>query len=125
MKQFSVFGNKIDHVLKLAKLPPRKIPQRKVEQGKRLSPKVEKAVSYKQNIEHWSEDGETHCWQIWTGEYWVYTIDRKVAGIIRRWKGIEEKERGEGYFYRLYKVPPIKIDHVIEAAKLPPRKKAK
>ena len=42
IKQFSVPGYKINRVLKLANLPPRKIPQWKVEQGKRLSQTVEK-----------------------------------------------------------------------------------
>ena len=44
MRQFSVPGYKIDRVLKLANLPPRKIPQWKVEQGIRLSRTVEKVV---------------------------------------------------------------------------------
>jgi len=44
MKQYSVPGYKIDRVLRLANLPPRKIPQWKVEQGKRLSRTVEKVA---------------------------------------------------------------------------------
>jgi len=44
MKQFCVPGYKIDRVIKLANLPPRKIPQWKVAQGKSLSRTVEKVV---------------------------------------------------------------------------------
>ena len=82
-----------------------------------------KAVSYKQDIDQWSEDGESNCWKSWTGEYWIYTTNVAVAQRIRRLKGIKEKESQRKPFYSLLLIPPNKIDRVIKIANLPPRKK--
>ena len=79
------------------------------------------AVNYRQNEEHYSEDGKTVCWLIYRGEYRLQTTDPEVVKVISRWKDIEEVGRGENFFIRLYKVPYHKIDRVIEVAKLPPR----
>ena len=82
-----------------------------------------KAVNYRQDQEHYSEDGKTVCWKIYPGEYQLQTTNPEVAKVISRWTGIEEVGRGENFFMRLYRVPSRKIDRVIKMAKLPPRRK--
>jgi len=84
-----------------------------------------KAVNYRQDQEHYSEDEKTVCWLIYRGEYRLQTTDPEVVKVISRWKDIEEVGRGANFFMRLYKVPYHKIDRVIEVAKLPPRRKTR
>ena len=91
--------------------------------GKKAS--AMKEVSYKQDIERWSENGKTSCWKTYPGEYQLQTTNPEVARVISRWTGIEEVARGENFFMRLYRVPARKIDRVIQVAKLPPRRKVR
>ena len=88
-----------------------------------LGEAIMKAANYRQDEEHYSEDGKTVCWKIYPGEYQLQTTNPEVVKVISRWTGIEEVGRGENFYMRLYKVPSRKIDRVIEVAKLPPRRK--
>ena len=86
-----------------------------------LGEAIMKAANYRQDEEHYSEDGNAVCWLIYRGEYRLQTTEPQVANVISRWKNIDEVGRGDNFFMRLYKVPYHKIDRVIEVAKLPPR----
>ena len=114
MRQYAASEESIDRILKLLGLPPRIKAKPK---SKGLKP-----VIYKKDVDQYSEDGKTSCWQIWTGQFWIYTSNKELIVKIRNWKGVELREKCNHPFYRLFLVEKNKIDKIINLANLPPRK---
>jgi len=84
-----------------------------------------KAVNYRQNEEHYSQDGKTVCWLIYRGVYRLQTTDPEVVRALKNYKnGIREIAWGLNFYMRQYGVSYKVIDRVLRLAKLPPRRKS-